>query len=204
MRYALQLPDKEFAEFDGRTLYHFICMSPTAHLFFFHSTEQDIMVLLLLTDSAMIFGQETVVKQSLALYKRLQDQFVDLDLESEIAYAISFDPCDAPQDRKPREKCPVCDELVNIIDGGLVAQCNAGHFWGKLAHYSIYQLLLTLFAFVELCSMTKRVLYAPNTRKCVTCGAKSLQPTNQKQSLTDFILTNCWKCIYCGSGLLNP
>jgi hypothetical protein len=91
----------------------------------------------------MIFGQETIVKQSLALYKRLQDQFVDLDLESEIAYATAFDPCDAPHDRKAREKCPVCDELVNIIDDGLVAQCNAGHFWGKSyakkGSFSMYQ-----------------------------------------------------------------
>jgi hypothetical protein len=104
-------------------------------------TEQDIMVLLLLTDSAMLFGQETVVKQCLALYKRLQEKFVDLDLEYEIAYATSFDPCDAPQDRKAREKCPVCDELVNIIEGGLVAQCNAGHFWGKYHSHIMNQLL---------------------------------------------------------------
>lgn len=56
--------------------------------------------------------------------------------------------------------------------------------------------------FLELCSMTKRVLYTPHTRKCVTCGAKSLQPSGD-ETLTDIILTNCYKCILCGSGLLN-
>lgn len=59
----------------------------------------------------------------------------------------------------------------------------------------------TLFL-IELCSMTRRVLSTPNTRKCSTCGVKSLQP-GRDELLADVILTNCYKCIVCGSGLVN-
>jgi hypothetical protein len=59
---------------------------------------------------------------------KLQDKFSDLNLYEEIAYLSNPE---GPFHTKAREKCPVCDETVQSIDDGTIAQCAAGHFWGK-------------------------------------------------------------------------
>lgn len=162
LSYANQLQDEEFVQL----------------------AQQDITLLLLLSDFALSLGDEALVKQALSIYVRLRDKCPqNEDLYAEIAYATSFTRESAPIDKKARDKCPVCDKFVNLLDGGSLAQCESGHFW-------------------EVCSVTRRVLYSPNIRKCLVCKAKSLQPTDEN-TLTNVILKSCWRCLYCGSGLIN-
>ncbi|KAI8647264.1 transcription factor IIIC subunit delta N-term-domain-containing protein [Parasitella parasitica] len=166
LSHADQLPDKEFSQL----------------------TEQDIAALVSISDSALALCDKPLIKQALNVYVRIHDKFPQFgDLLTEIAYATTFSPESPPIDRKGRNKCPVCEKTVNLLNSGtsysLLAQCEAGHFW-------------------EICSMTRTVLHSPKFRKCLVCDAKSLQPTDQ-DTLSNFILTNCCKCLYCGSGLIN-
>jgi hypothetical protein len=162
LSYANQLQDEEFIQL----------------------AQQDITVLLLLSDFALSLGDEVLIKQALSIYVRLQDKCSqNVNLYTEIAYATSFTRGTAPIDKKARDKCPVCDKFVNLLDSGSLAQCELGHFW-------------------EVCSVTRRVLHSPNTRKCLICKAKSLQPTDEN-TLTNVILKSCWRCLYCGSGMIN-
>lgn len=154
--FALQLPDEKFTQFN----------------------EEDKMSLLVLADLALLKNSAKLNQNTLDIYVKLQDKFPNLNLYEEIAYLSSPE---GPFKVKAREKCPVCDEMVQSIDGGTIAQCNAGHFW-------------------ELCGITRRVLFSPSTRKCSFCGIKSLLPSNDG-SLTDIIISHCVRCIYCGAGL---
>lgn len=104
--FALQLPDEKFCQF----------------------SEQDKMVLLLLCDFALSLGSKLLTGQCLEVYMKLQDKFSELGLYQEIAYTSSPD---GPYKSNSREKCPVCDELVRSIGDSTLAQCDAGHFWGK-------------------------------------------------------------------------
>lgn len=176
--FALQLSGEKFAQF----------------------SEQDKMVLLLMCDSALAINNASLTGQCLEVYMRLQDNFNELGLYEEIAYASSSH---GYHTAKAREKCPVCDELIHAINDSTLAQCEAGHFWGKKIFFTRFiGLLINFFFCPELCSITRRVLYSPSTRKCSICGAKSLQPSND-DSLTNNILKHCCRCIYCGGGLLN-
>ncbi|OBZ86812.1 hypothetical protein A0J61_05138 [Choanephora cucurbitarum] len=160
--FALKIPDEEFANLK----------------------DQDILVLLLLSDTAVVSKDRSLVKRTLEIYTRLQDKFPKLDLYNEIAFASSSEDQNMVFEPKAREKCLVCDEHVQTINNSTLAQCSAGHFW-------------------ELCSMTKRILHSPNSRKCVTCGLKSLRSNGEEEAfLTRVILDSCLHCIYCGSGLL--
>lgn len=96
---------------------------------------QDQMSLLLLCDFGLSMSNESLTGQCLEIYVRLQDNFNDLTLYQEIAYASS--PY-GPYSPKPREKCPVCDELVRAIADTTLAQCDAGHFWGKKKSLRIF------------------------------------------------------------------
>ncbi|EIE84674.1 hypothetical protein RO3G_09384 [Rhizopus delemar RA 99-880] len=119
--FALRLPDKDFC-----------CLG-----------EQDVMELLLLSDHALAIQNENAIKTALKIYTKLQANFPALDLSEEIEYTHSFgSQSTGNYTPRPREKCPVCDELVSNINNTSLAQCNAGHFW-------------------ELCSITKRVLSDP-------------------------------------------
>ncbi|KAI8057552.1 uncharacterized protein B0P05DRAFT_591248 [Gilbertella persicaria] len=147
-------------------------------------SEQDKMVLLLLSDTAVMTGNDAMIQKSMEIYARLQDKFPDLDLYKEISYVTSAKDASIVFEPKAREKCLVCQAHVQVINSSSLAQCDAGHFW-------------------ELCSMTKRVLHSPITRKCVSCGAKSLYPDEKENTLiTNVILTHCSWCIHCGSALV--
>lgn len=103
--FALQLPDEKFTQFN----------------------EEDKMSLLVLADLALSKNRAELNQNTIDIYVKLQDKFPDLNLYEEIAYLSS---AKGPFKVKAREKCPVCDEMVQSIDGGTIAQCNAGHFWG--------------------------------------------------------------------------
>jgi hypothetical protein len=91
-------------------------------------SEQDKLVLLLLAD----FSLTLKVSQTLEIYMNLQDTFPEIAyLSSTIEEGKEFKP-------SAREKCPVCDELVNAIGSGTMAQCAAGHLWGKFMKIYIY------------------------------------------------------------------
>ncbi|CEP09219.1 hypothetical protein [Parasitella parasitica] len=99
LSYANRLPDKEFSQL----------------------TEQDIAVLVSISDSALSLRDEALIKQALSIYVRIHDEFPQFgDLMTEIAYANSFSPESPPIDRKGRSKCPVCDK-TQAISGKYVA-----------------------------------------------------------------------------------
>lgn len=110
-QFVLQLPDEKFTRFD----------------------EQDKMVLLLLADFALSKSNKALNQHTLDIYTKLQDKFTDLSLYEEIAHLSNPE---GPFKTKAREKCPVCDESVQSIDEGTIAQCAAGHFWGKCIVFS--------------------------------------------------------------------
>ncbi|KAL0143524.1 hypothetical protein V8B55DRAFT_1478332 [Mucor lusitanicus] len=165
LSYANELPEPEFAALN----------------------QQDMTLLLLLADFALDLRDEASIKQALVTYVKIQDMFPQEagDLLTEIAFATSFATTSVAIDKKARNKCPVCEASVRLIDGALnpLAQCEAGHFW-------------------EICSVTRAVLNSPNVRKCLSCKAKSLQPTDE-ETLTTIVLKSCCKCLYCGSGWIN-
>ncbi|KAL9544041.1 hypothetical protein MBANPS3_007828 [Mucor bainieri] len=150
-------------------------------------SQQDITLLLLLADLALDLCDEVLIKQALITFVRIQDQIPQAgDLLTEIAFATSFTATStAITDKKARNKCPVCEANVHFIGSASnpLAQCEAGHFW-------------------EICSVTRTVLHSPNVRKCPSCKAKSLRPT-EEDTLTNFVLKSCCKCLYCGSGWIN-
>ncbi|KAG1112790.1 hypothetical protein G6F42_014639 [Rhizopus arrhizus] len=148
--------------------------------------QQDVTLLLLLADFALVLRDEALIKQALDTFVKIQDTFPQAgDLLTEIAFATSFTPSSAAIDKKARNKCPVCEANVHLIEGAhnSLAQCEAGHFW-------------------EICSVTRTVLHSPNVRKCLSCKAKSLQPT-EEETFTNVVLKSCCKCLYCGSGWIN-
>ncbi|KAK4514715.1 Tlg2-vesicle protein [Mucor velutinosus] len=148
--------------------------------------QQDVTLLLLLADLALSLRDEALIKQALITFVRIQDKFPQAgDLLSEIAFATSFTTSSAAIDKKARNKCPVCEANVYFIDGASnpLAQCEAGHFW-------------------EICSVTRTVLHSPTVRKCLSCKAKSLRPT-EESTFTNVVLKGCCKCLYCGSGWIN-
>ena len=93
--------------------------------------DQDILVLLLLSDTAVVSKDRSLVKRTLEIYTRLQDKFPKLDLYNEIAFASSSEDQNMVFEPKAREKCLVCDEHVQTINNSTLAQCSAGHFWGN-------------------------------------------------------------------------
>jgi hypothetical protein len=116
-----------------KTISHYL-----AYIFYFalnlpgdqFTSEEDKMALLLLADFALSLG--LVRDQTLEVYMKLQDKFEDLNLYQEIAHLSNPEKEKEPFEKKAREKCPVCDELVQSIGGSsTMAQCAAGHFWGK-------------------------------------------------------------------------
>ncbi|KAI7888552.1 transcription factor IIIC subunit delta N-term-domain-containing protein [Mucor mucedo] len=111
--YVSRLPDTEFSKF----------------------SEQDQMVMLLLCDFGLTISNSDLTAQCLEMYVRLQDNFDQLGLYQEIAYSSS--PY-GPYNPKPREKCPVCDELVRAIGDSTLAQCDAGHFWDVFIAVEVY------------------------------------------------------------------
>ncbi|KAI7900588.1 transcription factor IIIC subunit delta N-term-domain-containing protein [Cokeromyces recurvatus] len=149
LNYVLQLSDEEFSQF----------------------TEQDITVLLILSDSSFtIKNKMGLVQQSLNTYQRLQANFPDLRLQEIIDFASHYSEEDDIEviKKQKREMCPVCDEYIQVMNDSLMGLCHAGHFW-------------------QLCAITKRVLYTRKARKCISCGSRSLEPTKTK-SLTNKIL----------------
>ncbi|KAI8370498.1 transcription factor IIIC subunit delta N-term-domain-containing protein [Radiomyces spectabilis] len=126
--------------------------------------DDDIMVMLLLCDRALrqIDAPRHLVELSKDVYERIgrvfpsSSVYTSLDTELDRAMALLGGKETTLFALVPREKCPVCEELISPSDQSL-AICQAGHFW-------------------EQCSMTLRVLATPNIRKCATCGAKSLKP----------------------------
>lgn len=153
---------------------------------FSKANQQDVTLLLLLADIALNLRDEALIQQALATFVRIQGKFPQTgDLLTEIAFATSFTASSAAIDKKARNKCPVCEANVHLIEGATnpLAQCEAGHFW-------------------EICSVTRTVLHSPNVRKCLSCKAKSLRPT-EEDTFTNVILKSCCKCLYCGSGWIN-
>ncbi|GAA5804303.1 hypothetical protein HPULCUR_009790 [Helicostylum pulchrum] len=122
-------------------VFRFALQLPDERLSQFSSDDQN--VLLLLCDYALYLGTDLLREQCMDIYMKLQEKY-KLDLYHEIAYCSSPD---GPFALASREKCHVCDEPVSAIGDSNLAQCAAGHFW-------------------ELCSITRRVLYSPDTRKC--------------------------------------
>lgn len=86
----------------------------------------------MIADSSLNLGDANLLKDALKLYLLLQEVFPWLLLHDEIEYARNYDAANSePASIKAREKCPVCDEYVNIVENTLFAQCDTGHFWGK-------------------------------------------------------------------------
>ncbi|KAI7867652.1 transcription factor IIIC subunit delta N-term-domain-containing protein [Spinellus fusiger] len=176
LSFILDCSDEEFKKFD----------------------DDDVMVIQLLCDSALSESSieslllDTVLKTHTALERCLPELGPFTVLLEEIERAAAN-----VADRKEKksvgyEKCPICTALV-IPSKGTFATCLSGHTW-------------------EQCCMTMRVILTPNARKCINCNAKSLQPGSiralrpsnddpDRLSLTDTILTKCFKCFKCGYGL---
>ncbi|KAI8971862.1 hypothetical protein BDF20DRAFT_886883 [Mycotypha africana] len=148
-------------------------------------TDEDITMVLLLCDFALTLKDRKLLECTAAIYSKLQDEYPSIEVQEELIYAKTFkaDSESSPPERKPREKCPVCEAQVYILSDS-IAQCDTGHFW-------------------ELCSLTQKVLSTPNTRKCFSCGAKALPAgNNDANTLVNFIVRKCTKCIFCGSDLI--
>lgn len=99
--------------------------------------DQDKMALLLLADYAL--SMDLIPEQTLEVYLKLQDKYEELNLYQEIAHLSNQEKEKEPFEMRAREKCPVCGELVQSIGSGTtMAQCAAGHFWGKTIGNYLY------------------------------------------------------------------
>ncbi|KAL1927444.1 hypothetical protein VTP01DRAFT_3681 [Rhizomucor pusillus] len=79
-----------------------------------------------------------------------------------------------------KEQCPACRELL-VAKGDKWLVCSNQHIW-------------------EHCIVSIRALTTTKFRRCSLCGAKSMIPQHrQDTSLTETILSNCFKCVLCGS-----
>ncbi|KAI9273723.1 hypothetical protein BY458DRAFT_434909, partial [Sporodiniella umbellata] len=142
--------------------------------------QSEITDILLLLDQALLINNQNITEKSLKMYEKIESNFPGVDLKEEIKIASSFNPqTELIYTPKPREQCPVCDELVGCVTGTNLAQCNTGHIW-------------------ELCCITYKVLAEPTIRKCLSCEAKSLKISDDK-AFSDSILKMCSNCTHCGS-----
>ncbi|KAI8096517.1 transcription factor IIIC subunit delta N-term-domain-containing protein [Halteromyces radiatus] len=91
-----------------------------------------------------------------------------------------------------RQDCPVCENSIPFSVGPICI-CNMGHCFDR-------------------CSITFKPIVSPFYQACVRCGAKrrtmsidDMQQQHNKlsssSSLIDTVLSNCWKCIDCGSDI---
>ncbi|ORZ12246.1 transcription factor IIIC subunit delta N-term-domain-containing protein [Absidia repens] len=93
-------------------------------------------------------------------------------------------------DIRPKQKCPACDNWIPFSIGAICV-CSTGHAFDR-------------------CAVTLKVITSPLYQCCINCGVKRLQLTmdgdNQQNasssmSLSDTVLSECWKCLYCGSDM---
>jgi hypothetical protein len=101
------------------------------------------MNILLLLDFSLTLNNDSLKAIALPLYKKIELQSPELNLEDEIQFCELLADESEEFDVRPREPCPVCSEPVHIFKGTNMGQCQAGHFWGK---YTII-LFIALFFF---------------------------------------------------------
>ncbi|CDS09095.1 hypothetical protein LRAMOSA10455 [Lichtheimia ramosa] len=148
-----------------------------------NAAESDLAVVLLLCDRvldqpvAFDFAVNTVIKvcTKLSAWPSAQSE----PLKEEVSRAKQHLENHEPAPKVPREQCPACQDLLSTVDNRLLI-CSSGHAW-------------------ECCSITGKALATLDTQLCVHCGAKSMKATGC--TLADNILSQCMKCIICGSNL---
>ncbi|CDH60894.1 hypothetical protein RO3G_09384 [Lichtheimia corymbifera JMRC:FSU:9682] len=148
-----------------------------------NAAESDLAVVLLLCDRVLDqpvtfdFAVNTVIKvcTKLSSWPSAQSE----SIAEEVSRAKEHLEKQEPVPKVPREKCPACPNLLSTVDNKLLI-CSSNHTW-------------------ESCSITGKALATLDTQLCVHCGAKSMKSTGCK--LADTILSQCMKCIICGSNL---
>ncbi|KAI8147696.1 transcription factor IIIC subunit delta N-term-domain-containing protein [Fennellomyces sp. T-0311] len=146
----------------------------------------DVMVTLLLCDR--ILASAEPIDFALEQVRMLSQRLCSLSeaFQGELDKAVILLNNEELQEPLPgREKCPSCEQLLTI-DSGQLAVCPSFHIWGC-------------------CSLTNRAFASDRLRVCMLCGEKSLAPgSHPPDSLTEFILLECDKCILCGSTVYVP
>ncbi|KAI7881580.1 hypothetical protein K492DRAFT_206779 [Lichtheimia hyalospora FSU 10163] len=145
------------------------------------AAESDLAVVLLLCDRVLDqpvtfdFAVNTVIKvcTRLSSWPSAQSE----SLAEEISRAKQHLEKKEPVPKVPREQCPACSDRLSTVDNRLLI-CSSGHTW-------------------ESCSITGKALATLDTQLCVHCGAKSMKSTGS--TLADTILSQCMKCVICGS-----